>query len=210
MRKIRDDFVMTALSNQKLATSREHTVRIKILLFMAAAALLQGCAVNAPQYSPALDNVESMKKSMSKPTAVGAFVVNAGLQSGSTIALRAVAMTSPVGEDYAAYLAEALRKELTLAGKLDAKSNTEISGALLKNDIAAGGIVSNSGEIEARFVVKVDGLERYQAVKRADATWGSSFLGQVAVPMAQQQYPLLVQKLISQLLADEQFIAALR
>ena len=28
-------------------------------------------------------------------------------------------MTSPVGSDYAAYLAEALRQELALAGKLD-------------------------------------------------------------------------------------------
>lgn len=180
------------------------------LLLIVSAVLLHGCAVTAVRYSPAIDNVEAIKKTVAKPAAIGTFVVNAGLQSGSTISLRGNSMSSPVGQDYAAYLADALRQELTLAGKLDSKSGVEISGALVKNDIAAGGFATNSGEIEARFVVKVNGVERYQSVKRAEASWESSFVGAVAIPKAQQQYPLLVQKLISQLLADAQFVAALR
>lgn len=180
------------------------------LLVVVSAALLQGCAITAAQYSPAIDNVEVIKKAAAKPAAIGTFVVGAGLTSGSTISLRGNSMNSPVGQDYAAYLAEALRQELTLAGKLDPKSGIEISGALVKNDIAAGGFSTNSGEVEARFVVKINGVERYQSVKRAEASWESSFVGAIAIPKAQQQYPLLVQKLISQLFADAQFIAALR
>jgi hypothetical protein len=182
----------------------------KKLLLLALAALLHGCAITAAQYSPAIDNVEAFKKVATRPAAIGTFVVGAGLQSGSTIGLRGNSMNSPVGQDYAAYLADALRQELTLAGKLDPKSGIEISGALVKNDIAAGGVSTNSGEIEARFVVKVNGAERYQGVKRAEASWESSFVGAIAIPKAQQQYPLLVQKLISQLLADAQFVSALR
>jgi hypothetical protein len=177
---------------------------------LAFAALLHGCALQAASYQPSIDNVEAWKKSAANPVNLGSFTVKSDATGATSIGLRGNPMSSPVGADYAAYLADALRKELTLAGKLDPKSAIEISGALLKNDIAAGGVSTNSGEIEARFVVKRDGAVRYDAVKRAEASWESSFVGAVAVPKAQQQYPLLVQQLVARLLADTQFQAALR
>lgn len=119
-------------------------------------------------------------------------------------------MNSPGGSDFAAYLADALRQELALARKLDPKSTLDIAGILMKIDIAAVGISSNSGEIEARFTAKNQGRIAYDAVKRAEMTWESSFVGAIAVPKAQQQCPLIVQQLLSKLLGDPQFQAALR
>jgi hypothetical protein len=182
------------------------TLRAAALLVCAA--LLHGCALQAAPYQASIDNVESWKKS--GPVNLGAFTVKADATGATSIGLRGNPMNSPVGADYAAYLADALRKELTLAGKLDPKSSLEISGALLKNDIAAAGVSTNSGEIEARFIVRRDGAVRYDAVKRAEASWESSFVGAIAVPKAQQQYPILVQQLLAKLLGDAQFQAALR
>lgn len=180
-----------------------------LLSCVAIAALLlsTGCAIKAPQYNASLDNIEQLKKAPAS-VKVGSFTVQSGT-SGS-IGLRGNQMDSPVGSDYAAYLADALQKELKLAGKLDPNSKLEISGQLLKNDIAAAGILTNSGEIEARFVVKNDGVQRYDQVKRADLSWDSSLLGYIAIPKAQQQYPLIVQKLLALLWGDANFQEALK
>ena len=176
---------------------------------LVGVAVLSGCAMTTPSYSPSIDNVEVIKRSAA-PVALGAFTVQSGLSSGASIGLRGNAMNSSVGGDYAAYLAEALRLELSLAGKLDPKSRIVITGLLLKNDIAAGGFSTNSGEIEARFTVTRDGQQRYAKAHRAEMSWESSFVGAVAIPKAVQQYPLMVQKLIGQLLADPEFSAALK
>lgn len=178
------------------------------LLGLSMAALVAGCALQAPTYQPSIDNVEAIKKAGVKAN-VGAFSVAPGATGGSSISLRGNSMNAPSG-DYAAYLANALKQELTLAGGLDLKASVEVGGVLVKNDIAAGGFSTNSGEIEARFVVRSGSQVRYDAVQRVDLSWDSSFVGAVAIPKAQQQYPVLVQKLIGKLLADPQFLAAVR
>jgi hypothetical protein len=139
---------------------------------------------------------------------VGKFAAAPNATGATIISLRGSAMGSPIGEGYADYLAAALRQELELARLLDDKSPIEVSGVLLKNDIAAGGTVTNSGEIEARFIVRRDEAVRYDAVKRAELTWESSFAGAVAIPLALQNYPKLVQKLLGELMSDTAFVAS--
>jgi hypothetical protein len=184
------------------------TTRVgRMLTVMAMMLMASGCAMQAPRYQPSIDNVEALKKTPAS-VALGTFTVQAGV--GGPISLRANSMTSPVGADYAAYLADALQQELTLAGKLDPKSKIEISGVLVKNDIAAAGMSTNSGEVEARIVVKNNGTQRFDKVKRAELSWDSSFVGAIAIPKAQQQYPMIVQKLLAQLWGDADFQAALK
>ena len=186
------------------------TVRfVRLSAALAAAALLGACALQAPRYSPSLDNVDTLKR-VAPPTALGAFSVQPGLAGASSISLRGNSMSSPVGADYAAYLADALQQELTLARKWDPSSKVVVSGLLLRNEIAAGGISTNSGEIEARFTVVNNGQQRYSEVKRATLSWESSFVGAIAIPKAQQQYPMVVQKLLGELLADARFQEALK
>jgi hypothetical protein len=183
---------------------------LKAVVALGAVVLLHGCALTAPAYSPSVANVEALKKAGARTVALGSFTVQAGAPGGASIGLRGSSMTSPVGADYAAYLGEALRQELLLAGRLDPKSELEIAGTLMKNDIAAAGVSTNSGEIEARFVVRRAGAVRFDAVKRAESSWESSFVGGIAIPKAQQQYPVIVQQLLAKLLADPQFVAALQ
>jgi hypothetical protein len=73
-----------------------------------------------------------------------------------------------------------------------------------------GGLATNDGTIEALFVLKKGGEIRYNKSKQATASWESSFIGAVAIPRAQQQYPLIVQKLLAAVLADPDFQAALK
>lgn len=171
-------------------------------------ATLTGCGVMTPPYQPSVQTAEALKAAPT-PLAVGAFTVRTGLD-GSAIRLRADTMRSSVGSDYAAYLAEALRKELALASRLDPSSPLEISGVLLKNDISAGGISTNSGEMQATFSVRTGGVVRYERTLDASLMWDSSLFGAIAVGAAQVAYPRLAQKLIGTLVADPAFQAAIR
>lgn len=171
--------------------------------------LSTGCAIQAPPYAASVDNAERLKR-IGTPIAVGEFNSPAGATGAASIGLRGASMESPVGGQYAGYLAEALRRELALAGLLDRAAQVRIDGLLVKNDISAAGISTNSGEIEARFTVLRGGVKKFDKQIRAELEWDSSFVGAIAVPKAQQQYPLLVQKLLSTLFADADFAAALK
>ncbi len=188
----------------------------KISRFLAGFALvmasgwLVGCAGYAPAYSPSIDNVEQLKRSNLSPMNVGLVSVDSGLQGGRSMGLRANTMLSPIGESYGDYIANALKKELELANLLDASGKTEISGQLLRNNIDAGGISSNEGQIEARFFVKKNQELRYDKVKKIEMQWDSAFAGAIAIPKAAQHYPLMVQKLITELFSDSDFVKAVR
>ncbi|AYQ28268.1 MULTISPECIES: hypothetical protein [unclassified Polaromonas] len=178
---------------------------------IAVSAFLVGCAGPAPNYAPSIDNVEALKK-IEGATAVktGAIGVTAGMPGAASLSLRANTMTSPVGSNYGDYIAAALRQELELAKLHNPQSGVEISGTLLKNNIDAGGISTNAGQIEARFVVTANGQVRFDKVKQVERKWESSFAGAVAIPLAANNYPLMVQSLVGALVTDPDFIKAIR
>ena len=132
------------------------------------------------------------------------------MPGAAALTLRANTMTSPVGKNYGDYIAAALRQELELAKLYNPQSGVEISGTLLKNNIDAGGISTNAGQIEARFVVKANGQVRFDKVKRIERKWESSFAGAVAIPLAANNYAPMVQSLIASLVTDPDFVKAIR
>jgi len=184
------------------------TVLLSIAL--AAAALSTGCSMVAPRYSASLENVQKLKDAGMQPTKVGAFESTPGKANPKSLTVRASSMSSPYDGSYSNYLAEALKQELSLAGKLSADADLEVKGALQKNDISAGGFSTNSGDIEARFIVTRGGTVRYDQVKSIHDEWASSFVGAVAIPRAQERYPVIVQKLLAALYADPAFLQALK
>jgi hypothetical protein len=119
-------------------------------------------------------------------------------------------MVSPVGKHFGDYISAALRQELELARLYNPQANTEISGILLKNNINAGGFSVNDGQIDVRFFVKRDGVVRFDKIKRVEHQWESSFVGAIAIPAAANNYPVMVQKLMSALVTDADFVAAVR
>ncbi|MBX3586183.1 MAG: hypothetical protein KF796_06035 [Ramlibacter sp.] len=177
---------------------------------LAASAAMVGCASPAPNYAPSIDNVEALKKSGAAPVGTGPITVAADLPGGTSLGLRGSSLVSSVGANYGDYVAAALRQELELAKLYDPKSGVQISGALLKNNINAGGISTADGQIEARFVVRANGQVKFDKIKRVDHQWESSFMGAVAIPAAANNYPVMVQKLIAALVKDPDFTAAIR
>lgn len=180
-----------------------------LVVLLSIAALASGCSLTAPRYTASLDNVQKLKDGGIAPTKVGAFRSEPGKDNPPAISLRGSSLASPYDNSYAAYLAEALKQELSLAGKLAPDAQVEVSGALQKNDINIP-ISTGSGDITARFIVTRGGTVRYDQVKTIHDEWDSSFVGAVAIPRAQQQYPVMVQKLLTQLYADPAFMQALK
>jgi hypothetical protein len=183
---------------------------IGLSVAIAALAVMTGCATKAPPYQPSIDNVNALKRGGASTAGVGSFATQPGAPGAASLQLRAVSMTPPSGSSYAQYLEDALKAELEMAQRLNPKGNTVITGTLLKNNINAGGFSTNDGEVEARFVVRRDGAVRFEKTKRGTAQWDSHFVGNIAIPKAQQSYTLIVQSLLASLYADPEFQAAIR
>lgn len=183
---------------------------IFLSITIAVSTFLAGCAGPAPNYAPSIDNVETLKKTGGKAIKAGVIGVAPGMQGGSAMSLRANTMVSPVGSNYGDYLAAALRQELELAKLHNPQSDIEITGTLLRNNMDAGGVSTATGQMEARFVVKAKQDVRFDKVKQVEHQWESSFAGAVAIPLAVQNYPVMVQKLLSSLLSDPDFVKAIR
>ncbi|MBI5898094.1 MAG: hypothetical protein HZB40_02580 [Rhodocyclales bacterium] len=177
---------------------------------VALVVLTGGCAIVAPNYSPSIDNVQLLKNGKIAQTKVGSFQSAADPANANPISLRGSSLQSPYANSYAAYLTEALRLELSLAGKLDANSTIEISGVLLRNDLDASGVSKGFGEISANFVVTRNGVRQFDKTKSARLEWESSFVGAIAIPNAQQSYPRMVKNLLSDLFSDPEFVKALQ
>jgi len=184
------------------------TVLLSLVLLLAAAT--SGCSMMAPQYSASIDNVQKLKDGGVMASKVGKFDSSPDKANANPISLRGSSLVSPYDNSYAAYIVEAIKQELSLAGKLNSGADIEISGVLLKNDIDASGLGTASGDIAAKFIVKKSGIERYNQTKTIHHEWDSSILGAVAIPRAQQMYPQLVQKLLTALYTDQDFLQALK
>jgi hypothetical protein len=183
---------------------------IALSIVLVAAALCSGCSLTAPKYSPSLENVQALKDSGAQTTSVGTFETTLEKGKAASISIRGNSLGSPYEGTYANYLAEALKQELSLAGKLAADAQIQVSGTLQKNDIFAGGFSTAEGEMEARFIVRRGGEVRYDQIKAIHDQWDSHFVGSIAIPRAAARYPVMVQKLLAALYGDPAFLAALK
>lgn len=183
-------------------------VRVRVAIIVVGSALLAACAARAPNYTTSPSSTQALQSAKVQPAKVGEFTADPGAANKS-IALRASTMEAPQGS-YAAYLADAVKTELDLVKLYSATSGTEISGVLIKNEMNTGLAVTGNGTIQARFVVRRDGVVRYDKTKLAQIEWDSNFIGAIAIPRAQQEYSRLVQKLVGDFFSDPDFVAALK
>ncbi|HSW15552.1 MAG TPA: hypothetical protein VLI06_22070 [Solimonas sp.] len=183
--------------------------RSQLLLCLTPVFLVAGCALSAPQYSPSLPNVQKLRDAGEYKARVGLFTADQPA-ADAPLSLRGAKMHSPYQDSYASYVAEALKQDLSLAGRLAPDAEIEVSGLLNKNELDASGFSRGFGGMEARFVLRKGGKIQYESVKSATTEWESSFAGAIAVPRAQLEYANLVQQLLAQLYADPAFIAALK
>jgi hypothetical protein len=176
---------------------------------LAALLLVAACAQIAPTYVFSPEHIEALKKSGPSSVRLGAFTAAERSSGAARLTVRSVTLTSPYG-DYPAYLKEALRQELTEAGKLGANAEIEITGVMTNNDLDASGFVVGDGELTARIVVRRGGAALFDKPVTAKSTWDSSFVGAIAIPRAITEYPKLVSAFIAALLRDPDFLAAIK
>jgi hypothetical protein len=169
---------------------------------------LSGCAITAPRYVVLPEEVQALREAQGSKVRLGDFTAAPGLATATTISIRANPMTSPYGS-YAEYLKEALHQEFDLSGRLAPDSAIEITGVLTENDISAP-IGTGSARLAARIVVRRGGAVTYDQVQTASLAWDSVYLSPVAIPQAVNEYPAVVQRLVTALVHDQSFLAAIR
>lgn len=143
--------------------------------------VLTACAVTAPSYQPSLRNAELIRRNAG-PLVLGEFVSAAQSTTAATSpTLRTTALVSPVGQEFSAYVREALRQELVLANRLDAASSVKISATLLANEMNAALAATSQGRLSMEFVVHRNNVVAFQKVISATGSWDSSFFGAHAI-----------------------------
>jgi hypothetical protein len=182
---------------------------MRVFGWLAPTLLVTACSVVAPPYSPSVDNIQALKNAQAAQAHLGTFDSQASMSNVYPVAVRANLMRSPVGDSFGPYLADAMTRELTMAGRLAPQSDIEVKATLLKNSVDAG-LAKGEALVSARFVVTRAGTVRYDQVKTASAQWDSSFAAAIAVPKAVEEYPNAVQNLLAQLYADPAFIQAIQ
>jgi hypothetical protein len=173
--------------------------------------LLSACAsMVMPAYTASMDNVETLKKAGAFQASIGEFTSIKGDGNPNPISMRGSnTVSSPYQDSYAGYVAEALRQEFTLANKLAPNASIELSGMLIKNDIEVP-MGTGHAHIEVRMIVRKDGQVRYDQIKKIDQQWESSFAAATAIPLAINEYPVAIQKLLGSLYGDAEFIKAIQ
>lgn len=180
----------------------------KLILIVLAGFYISGCTMTTVQYQPDFNLVNEAKDSELPPLAVGEFTEAS--PSVNRISVRGSSMVSHFNKSYGAYLKNALEEQLKQSNLWSDSANIVISGTLTKNDLNAAGASIGTADLAAEFIVTRDGSQVYQKAFSVHHEWDSSFVGAIAIPNAQNNYPVTVQKLITQFMTDPEFIAAVK
>lgn len=173
---------------------------------LLVAAALAGCAIpRMPAPQPSIAVINRIDAARLPAMAVGSFAAAPGL-SDKALGVR-VSQVRPEGGSFAAYLGETLKAQLGATGKLDAAAPITIGGTLTENDVGAP-IGQARGQLGAEFVVTRNGRELFRKRLHVERRWGSSYFGFVAIDKADRMYTALYADLVSALIDDPDFRAA--
>ena len=171
---------------------------------------LTGCVTATMTTQPtSYTNVESLKTSTIGRVNVGSFKAASTLDArlDREVSARGNKLQAPSGS-FSALLREYLVAELKEAARYDDSAPVVITGELTQNYMNALGASEGEAKVSARFVVTRSGQPAYDKVVTAERTWRSSFVGMVAVPAAFNEYSSMYRRLLGNLYADADFIAA--
>jgi len=169
--------------------------------------LLSGCAtMNAPEYQPDFEMINTLKDIPLEKMRVGGFVsANPGVDK---VSVRGIGLSSPYGGSHSGYLRNALEEELKQADLWDDGSDIEVTGELLKNELDAG-MSTGDANLSARFHVDRQGAQVYDKVHTIHHEWESAVVGNVAIPNGINNYPVAMQKLVNEFLLDIDLLHAI-
>lgn len=180
---------------------------VKLTIVFMAIVMASGCSSVAPQYQSDFSSINDLKEMDIQPLKSGSFLDHGSVNS---ITLRGGAMTSPYNNSYAEYLKKALEEDLKQSGHWDSGSEIVISGELISNELDASGFSVGESDISAKFVVSKNNDVIYNKIHSVHHEWESSFVGAIAIPNAQKNYPVAVQKLLRKFFLDNDLLAVLK
>lgn len=181
--------------------SRHH---LPVLLALALAACV---SPPAPKYQPAIDNTELLLRNNAR-ISVGKFTAAAGVNNRS-LGVRGSQLNGGSDGTFSTYLRDALIVELQTSARYDGSGEVQISGLLTRNELSAG-VGTGEAAVGAEFTLTSNDQVCFKKTLVAEHHWESSFMGAIAIPAAFNNYPTTVQKMLGELFADPDFIAAVR
>jgi len=187
------------------------SVRSRVLPSIAIVAVVlatAGCVSEPVQpYQPSFENVQLLKRQAPRTNGVELGVFSGG---PTRLNVRGSSALSPVGSGFADYLRGALEAELAKAEMLRPGGGARVTGTIIGTDIETGTGSTARAWLDAEIVVSGSAGERYRRQLRVEHQWESSFVGAIAIPLAFQAYPQLVQRFLQELYADPAFGKALQ
>lgn len=165
---------------------------------------MTGCSMKGNKFNPDFNSINDLKDNNLKSMTVQK--QNLKKEKDETIGLRAVNMTSPYGGSFSKYLEISLEEQLKQALIYNIQSDIKISAILLKNDVSISGFSIGEANLSANFIVINKNKKIYEKEHSIHHEWTSSFIGQIAIENAIENYPIAMQKLIDSFLLDKDLI----
>ena len=182
---------------------------LKTLLVLTILILsISGCSIKGHKYKADFNSINELKDANLKSMTIQKDTLNH--DKNEKISLRAMNMTSPYGGSFSKYLEISLEEQLKQSSLYDNNSIIKISATLLKNDININGFSIGEANLSAQFIVTINNTKEYQKIHKIYYEWDSSFIGQIAIENALNNYPIAMQKLINKFMQDKEFINLLK
>ncbi|WP_321777166.1 hypothetical protein [Sulfurimonas sp.] len=179
-----------------------------ILITLILLLTTTGCSMKGHEFKPNFNSINDLKDNNLKAMSIQNG--NIKNEKDETIGLRAVNMTSPYGGSFSKYLEKSLEEQLKQASIYDKQSNIKISAILLKNDVSISSFSIGEADLTANFIVMNKDRKIYEEEHTIHHEWESSFLGQIAIENALENYPIAMQKLIDSFLLDKDLIEVVK
>ena len=181
---------------------------LKNITLAIALLLVTGCSIKGQKYTPDFNAINNLKNKNLQPMSVK--LPSTEPKNFMTISLRAAQMTSPYGGSFSKYLEESLKEHLKHASLYNESSDIKVTVSMLKNDVDIMGFSVGEADISAKFTVYKHNKIIHNKVYNIHHTWDSSFIGQVAIENALNNYPIAIQKLINTFTLDQDFLKKIK
>ena len=179
-----------------------------ILITLILLLTTTGCSMKGHEFKPNFNSINDLKDNNLKVMSIQN--ENIKNEKDETIGLRAVNMISPYGGSFSKYLEKSLEEQLKQASIYDKQSNIKISAILLKNDVSISSFRIGEADLIANFIVMNKDKKIYEKEHTIHHEWESSFIGQIAIENAIENYPVAMQKLIDSFLLDKDLIEVVK
>ncbi len=184
---------------------------IRLLLAIGVAVSVSGC-IHQPidTAGPSYQTVKLIRDAQLPPIALDEFGTGSDPAIGSrSISIRGSTMRPPKGGTFATFLRETMQSQLVAAGRYDPNAPTHVAAELTRNT-AGENFATGKAVLAARFVVTREQKPVFERTYEVESRWKSEFIGAIAIPEAFEQYNALYGQLVTKVLSDPDFAAALK